>query len=80
MDLSDQEWVFMRDHVRVDGEMLKDLQTPFPQNYFIQMAYPITLYHHERWDGTGYNQGLKGEDIPLTARIVTMFDQTFKAH
>ncbi|WP_275060384.1 HD domain-containing phosphohydrolase [Exiguobacterium profundum] len=44
------------------------------------MAYPITLYHHERWDGTGYNQGLKGEDIPLTARIVTMFDQTFKAH
>ena len=70
----------MRDHVRVDGEMLKDLQTQFPQNYFIQTAYHIALYHHERWDGTGYNQRLKGEDIPLMARIVTMFDQTFKAH
>ncbi|MCC9622122.1 HD domain-containing protein [Thalassospira sp. MA62] len=72
--LSDQEWVFMRDHVRVGGEVLKDLQTQFPQNYFIQMAYHIALYHHERWDGTGYNQGLKGEDIPLAARIVTIID------
>lgn len=70
----------MRDHVRVGGEVLKDLQTQFLQNYFIQTADPIALYHHERWDGTGYNQGLKGEDIPLTARIAIMFDQTFKAH
>ena len=70
----------MRDHVRVGGEVLKDLQTQFLQNYFIQTADPIALYHHERWDGTGDNQGLKGEDIPLTARIVIMFDQTFKDH
>ncbi|WP_371815040.1 HD domain-containing phosphohydrolase [Exiguobacterium sp. s154] len=46
----------------------------------MQKAYPIALYHHERWDGTGYNQGLKGEDIPLTVRIAIMFDQTLKAH
>ena len=64
----------MKDHVRVGGEVLKDLQTQFPQNYFIQMAYHIALYHHERWDGTGYNQGLKGEEIPLAARIVTIID------
>lgn len=43
----------MRDHVRVGGEVLKDLQTQFLQNYFIQTADPIALYHHERWDGTG---------------------------
>ena len=70
----------MPDHVRVGGEVLKDLQAQFLQNYFIQTADPIALYHYERWDGTGDNQGLKGEDIPLTARIAIMFDQTFKAY
>nr|WP_240542899.1 HD domain-containing phosphohydrolase [Exiguobacterium qingdaonense] len=73
-ELSDQEWGSIRDHVRVGGEVLKDLQTQFPENYLIQMAYHIALYHHEHWDGTGYSEGLKGEEIPLEARIVTIID------
>jgi putative two-component system response regulator len=38
------------------------------------MALDITRYHHERWDGSGYPQGLKGEEIPLSARIVAIAD------
>ncbi len=38
------------------------------------MAYDIALYHHERWDGKGYAHGLKGEEIPLAARIVSLID------
>jgi putative two-component system response regulator len=38
------------------------------------MAMDIILYHHERWDGKGYPEGLKGENIPLTARIVSIVD------
>lgn len=72
--LSRQEWAFMQDHVRIGGEVLQELQAQFPNNYFIQMAYDIALYHHERWDGKGYAHGLKGEEIPLAARIVSLID------
>jgi len=38
------------------------------------MAMDIILFHHERWDGKGYPKGLKGEDIPLSARVITVVD------
>ncbi|EPE61480.1 response regulator [Exiguobacterium sp. S17] len=72
--LSDQEWEFMREHVRLGGAVLQELHHQFPHNYFIYMAMDIALYHHERWDGQGYVHGLVGEAIPLAARIVTIVD------
>jgi putative nucleotidyltransferase with HDIG domain len=65
--LTDEEWVLMRKHPQFAYEMLK------PINY-LRDALNIPYYHHERWDGSGYPHGLKGEIIPLEARIFTVVD------
>ena len=65
--LSDEEWVLMRRH----PEFARDLLYPIA---FLRPALPIPLYHHERWDGAGYPRGLKGEEIPLVARIFAVVD------
>ena len=44
------------------------------QNDLFKMAIDIAYYHHEKWNGTGYPKGLKGTDIPLSARIVAVAD------
>lgn len=72
--LSDQEWEFMKEHVRLGGTVLQELHRQFPKNCFIYMAMEVALYHHERWDGQGYVHGLVGEAIPLAARIVSIID------
>ncbi|MCP8968087.1 HD domain-containing phosphohydrolase [Ectobacillus ponti] len=67
--LDPEEMEEMRAHALIGADMLKDSTTEM-----IQMAYTIALSHHEKWDGTGYPYGLKGEDIPLVARIVAVCD------
>ena len=54
--------------------MLRSLLEYAPQCTFIQMGQDIASGHHEKWDGSGYPLGLKGEDIPLSARIVALVD------
>ncbi len=58
----------MKTHPEVGLEILKSL--PF----LPQAALHVVLYHHERWDGSGYPRGLKGEEIPLEARIFAVVD------
>ncbi len=65
--LSDDEWELMRRHPAYAHELL----APIP---FLQPALDIPYCHHEKWDGTGYPQGLKGWDIPLPARIFAVAD------
>ncbi|HNB50407.1 MAG TPA: PAS domain S-box protein [Anaerolineales bacterium] len=65
--LNDEEWVIMRQHPGLAYEML----TPIA---YLRPALDIPLYHHEKWDGTGYPHGLKGEQIPLAARIFALAD------
>jgi len=65
--LTDQEWVVMKKHPVFAFEML------FPIRY-LRSALDIPYCHHERWDGTGYPRGLKGEQIPLAARIFAVVD------
>jgi putative two-component system response regulator len=65
--LNDVEWAEMRQHPVVGAEMLKDVP-------FLAPAIPIVRFHHERWDGTGYPDGLTGNTIPLEARIVSVAD------
>ena len=65
--LSDEEWTIMRRHPQLAYEMLSPIT-------YLQNALGIPYCHHEKWDGTGYPRGLKGEEIPLTARIFAMVD------
>ncbi len=57
----------MKTHTIVGAQILDQVQLPYP-------LVPIVRYHHERWDGKGYPEGLKGEEIPLTARILSVVD------
>lgn len=66
---TEEEFEQMKQHTRVGAEILSGSQFPV-----LQMAEVIALTHHERWDGTGYPRGLKGEEIPLAGRIVALAD------
>jgi HD-GYP domain-containing protein (c-di-GMP phosphodiesterase class II) len=65
--LTQAEWEIMRRHPLLALDLL------FPID-FLQLALEIPGYHHEKWDGTGYPQGLIGESIPLAARIFAVAD------
>lgn len=65
--LTDEEWAIMRMHPEIGERMLQRVD-------FLNPALPVIRNHHERWDGGGYPDGLKGEDIPLAARIITVCD------
>jgi putative two-component system response regulator len=72
--LSDREFEIMKQHTRIGAETLEAALRQHPGAGFLRMARDIALNHHERWDGTGYPQGLAGNDIPLSARIVSVAD------
>lgn len=65
--LSDAEWAIMREHPERGVELLAGVEFPWD-------IRPMVLHHHERWDGAGYPHGLKGENIPLAARILCVAD------
>ncbi len=65
--LMDEEWVMIRSHSTTGYNLLKDIP-------FLQAASKLILYHHERYDGEGYPQGLKAEAIPLGARLIAVAD------
>lgn len=67
--LTSDEWVLMKKHSRMGHDILIRSQHPV-----FQIAAIIALNHHEKWDGSGYPQGLAGEDIPQAARIVAIAD------
>jgi putative nucleotidyltransferase with HDIG domain len=65
--LTDEEWAVMRTHPDVGEQILRPIQS-------LQSIVPIVRHHHERWDGSGYPDGLAGNEIPLGARIVAVCD------
>ncbi|HEY9827694.1 MAG TPA: HD domain-containing phosphohydrolase, partial [Stenomitos sp.] len=65
--LTDDEWKIMRQHPVYAFQMLSPIK-------YLQPALDIPCYHHEKWDGSGYPHGLKGETIPLAARVFAVID------
>jgi HD-GYP domain-containing protein (c-di-GMP phosphodiesterase class II) len=65
--LTEQEMKIMRTHPQIAYNLLYPIE-------YLRSALPIPHYHHEKWDGTGYPNGLKGNDIPLEARIFAIID------
>jgi putative two-component system response regulator len=65
--LTDKEWAELTRHPVTGAEMIKDIP-------YLMPAVPAVRYHHERWDGQGYPEGLAGQNIPLSARIVAVAD------
>lgn len=67
--LTPDEWEIMQQHARIGAEIIGD-----DPSSLLQLARTIALSHHEKWDGSGYPEGLVGEAIPLAARIVALAD------
>ena len=67
--LNDEEWCIMRTHCKIGHDILVKSDEPV----FV-LAAQIALHHHEKWDGSGYPNGLSGKDIPESARIVAITD------
>lgn len=67
--LDEDEWALMRQHPRFGAEIIGKHESGL-----LAMAYEVALAHHERWDGQGYPDGIKGENIPLSARVVAIAD------
>jgi putative two-component system response regulator len=67
--LDDEELAIMRTHPQLGAEILDK-----SNSQLIRLAHTVALYHHEKWDGSGYPFGLKGEEIPIEARIVAVAD------
>ncbi|MCP4652993.1 MAG: HD domain-containing protein [Candidatus Omnitrophica bacterium] len=72
--LTPAEWEIIKQHPRLGVEMLTPLLRDKGDNQYLKLIEDVVLYHHERWDGSGYPEGLKGELIPLSARIVALSD------
>lgn len=72
--LSEDEFEVMKRHSEIGAKILGDLVIETQHASFLKMAARIARFHHERWDGQGYPIGLRGEQIPLPARIVAVAD------
>jgi len=72
--LTDSERIRIQDHPVIGCKCLQDIERRLGASNFLVMAREIARWHHERWDGAGYPDGLAGEDISLAARIVAIVD------
>ena len=71
--LTPEEFEVVKTHSMLGAEMLHQLEN-FNEQPLLQTAYESTRWHHERWDGRGYPDGLKGDEIPISAQLVALAD------
>jgi putative two-component system response regulator len=72
--LTPEEFEIMKAHTVIGARTLQAARSRYPGNAFLNMGIAIAHSHHERWDGSGYPDGLAGEDIPLAGRIMALAD------
>lgn len=73
--LTPEEQAVMQAHTLIGARTLAEVVRIYPNNLFVRMGVEIARSHHERWDGSGYPEGLRGVAIPLAARILAVADQ-----
>ena len=71
--LTAEEYEIMKTHTTVGGDLVQQLEGIGDEEY-LRYAYNIAMYHHERWDGGGYPEGRKGDEIPICAQVVGIAD------
>lgn len=72
--LTSEEFEIMKTHTTLGADMLFELGHQQAGNSLLEYAYQIARWHHERWDGKGYPDGLKGDEIPIAAQVVSVAD------
>ena len=72
--LTAEEFNIMKTHTTLGAKMLNEMKPYYPNEPLLETAYEIARWHHERWDGKGYPDGLAGDDIPLSAQVVALAD------
>lgn len=72
--LTDEEFDIMKTHASVGGKMIRETFQKLGDQEYLEMAYAVANYHHEKWNGRGYPEGLKEQEIPLCARIMAVAD------
>ncbi len=72
--LTDEEFAIMKTHTTAGKDIISQAIRLVPNSGYLNEARNLAAYHHEKWDGSGYPNGLSGEDIPLSARIMAVAD------
>ncbi len=72
--LTPDEFEIMKTHTTIGKTIIEHAIDTYEANAFLQMAYEIAYYHHEKFDGSGYPSGIKGDDIPIAARLMALAD------
>jgi len=72
--LTDEEFTTMKNHAELGKQAIKKIIDKVDESEFLHQAALMAYTHHERWDGKGYPQGLKGEEIPLQGRLMAIAD------
>jgi len=72
--LTDEEFEIMKTHSQIGADMILKTEEGMIDKTFLECAREIALSHHEKWDGTGYPNGLKGDEIPLSGRLMAVAD------
>lgn len=72
--LTEEEFEIMKQHSSEGGKIIRKIMTQIEEEEYIEVAYNVATYHHEKWNGKGYPEGIAGENIPLEARIMAVAD------
>ncbi len=72
--LTSEEITQVQQHTSIGASVIESLEFKLGKNSFLKHAREMALFHHEKWDGTGYPKGLRGEEIPVSARIMALVD------
>lgn len=72
--LTSEEFEIIKQHPIIGSNVLAELYNMYPNNSFLKLGHSIVRYHHEKWDGSGYPNGISQDEIPLSARIMAIVD------